>query len=105
MLKCNKFDLIYVTLFVIVWGDFDQPLWFDLDHVPHELFGCEHQLVVDHPLCQLLEEAGARMAVDGLRVLDRPVVSTLLQLGSVVEKAGRDCLSDVRVDVVVDLRE
>ena len=34
---------------VVVWGDFEQPVVLDLNHVPHVLLRCEHQLVVDHP--------------------------------------------------------
>ena len=46
---------------------FQQPLALDLDDVPHELLGREHQLEVDHPSGKVFKHAAVRMNGHGLK--------------------------------------
>ena len=45
-----------VRLFVVMRGDFQQPLALNLDELPHVLFGREDEFVVDHPTRQCFEQ-------------------------------------------------
>lgn len=81
--------------FVVMRRNLQQPLALDLDHLPHELFRREHELVVQHPSRQLLEQRGVRVDHHRLVVLHRLVVSAFRQLRNVIKVAGGDGLADV----------
>ena len=92
-----------VALLVVVRGNLQEPVTFDLDEFPHELFSCEDKLIVYEPARQRLKEARTRMHVHCVLVLKGAIgASLLLQLGGVVEEASRDGLSDIGGHVVLE---
>eukprot|EP00965_Chrysotila_dentata_P063694 2110664-Pleurochrysis_carterae.AAC.2 len=86
--------VLNVLLLVVVRRDVDEPLWLDLDYLAHELFRGVDELVVDDPARLRAVERRRGVDVYRLRVLHCAVVERLLQLGRVVEEAGRDALAD-----------
>ena len=89
--KKNFIDLYNL---VVMGCHLQQPLVLNLNGVPHILFCCEHQFVVDDPARQVLEQGGVGMDLHGLVVLHSLVVARFGEPGSVVEVASSDGLPD-----------
>ena len=82
-----------ILLVIVVRRHLDKPAALDLDHLPHVLLGGEHELVVDEPAWQRLEQAAVWVYVHCLLMLGRLVRAGLAQFGRVVEEASRDALA------------
>ena len=65
----------------------NSPLWLDVDDCADVVLCCEHELGVEEPL-GLVVEAGGRVDLHDLVVLDRQVVTRPLQVSNLGRKAA-----------------
>jgi len=78
---------------VVMWSDLQQPSVLNLNHLSHELFGGEDELVVDDPARSVVGQTAVGVNSDCLLVFHCLVLTRLAQPRRVIEESGSDCLS------------